>query len=160
MAEEIMADMGKYIIGESPKVLVALGLGSCIGCALYDPEKKIGGLAHVMLPSSEESRKNVNPNKFADKAIPAMIDDMKKKGCRTERIKAKIVGGAHMFGALQNSDAMDIGKKNSKAVREVLDELGIDISSAITGGQVGRTIKFNTDTGKISIRTKDGIQEV
>ena len=44
--------IGEYRVARPPAVLVSLGLGSCVGVALYDPERKVGGLAHIMLPSS------------------------------------------------------------------------------------------------------------
>jgi len=37
-------------------------LGSCIGIAIYDHVAKIGGLAHVILPSSKEG--SGNPGEF------------------------------------------------------------------------------------------------
>lgn len=38
-------------IDQSPAVLAAYGLGSCVAVALYDPEARIGGLGHLLLPN-------------------------------------------------------------------------------------------------------------
>ncbi len=163
MAEELMADMGRYVIGHNPAILVALGLGSCIGCAIWDKENHIGGMAHVMLPESRECMKGnegLNMNKFADIAIPAMIDEMKQKGCSVERMTAKIAGGAHMFKGFMESETMDIGKRNDAAVREELKKLGIPLLAHETGGGIGRTVRFDTSTGKMSIKTKDEVKEI
>ncbi|MFW5746790.1 MAG: chemotaxis protein CheD [Nanoarchaeota archaeon] len=162
MAEELMADMGRYVIGRCPDVLVALGLGSCIGCVLYDPQKKIGGMAHVMLPTREGCARNCSGealNKFADVAIRAMYDELIKKGCKKERISARVAGGAHMFGAMSDEDFMNIGKRNYDMVCKELKALGIPIVLDKTGGATGRTIRFNTESGKITVKTKDGINE-
>jgi chemotaxis protein CheD len=43
-------------VARSPTELVSIGLGSCVGICLYDPVTKIGGLAHIMLPDSTQSR--------------------------------------------------------------------------------------------------------
>lgn len=163
MADELTADMGKYVIAHNPSILIALGLGSCIGAAIYDNEKKIGGLAHVMLPTSTECRKEhegLNMNKFADVAIPSMVEEMRHKGCKVERMTAKIAGGAHMFIGLMDSEVMDIGKRNDDSVREELKKLGIHLVAHETGGTVGRTLRFNTTTGKLAIKTKDEVKEI
>ena len=163
MAEELSADMGRYVIAHNPSILVALGLGSCIGCAIWDKEKHIGGLAHVMLPESRECCKGnegLNMNKFADIAIPAMADEMRKKGCQADKMIAKIAGGAHMFKGFMESETMDIGKRNDTAVRGELKKLGIPLIASETGGAVGRTVRFDTATGKMSIKTKDEVKEI
>ncbi len=161
--QELMADMGKYVIGQSPEILVSLGLGSCVGVAIWDHEKKIGGLAHIMLPKSDcctnKENKEFNMNKFADCAIPNMVEELKKRGCNPARLKAKIAGGAHMFASLPKTEAMDIGKRNSESVKEELDKLSIQIVVNQTGGTLGRTIKFSLETEKLTIKTKDGITE-
>jgi len=163
MSEELMADMGRYVIAHNPAILIALGLGSCIGCAVWDREKHIGGMAHVMLPESRECSKGnegLNMNKFADIAIAAMVQEMKQKGCTFNHMNAKIAGGAHMFRGVIETETMDIGKRNDAAVREELQKLGIPLIAHDTGGSVGRTVRFDTATGKISIKTKDGMKEL
>ncbi|MFP4112053.1 MAG: chemotaxis protein CheD [Candidatus Woesearchaeota archaeon] len=162
MSEEIMVDMGKYAVSASPDILVSLGLGSCVGVAIYDSEKKIGGLAHIMLPNIYDNAKNdtINQNKFADVALPNMLKDLESKGCNKARLKAKIAGGAHMFSSLSLNDNMDIGKKNAEAVKIVLEEQSIPITVNETGGNLGRTIRFDLSNGILKIKTKDGIKEL
>jgi chemotaxis protein CheD len=41
-----------------------------VGICLYDPKRKIIGMAHIMLPSSDAVRANANRAKFADTCIP------------------------------------------------------------------------------------------
>jgi len=44
-----MADLNVAVF---PDILQTCGLGSCVGICLWDPVKKISGMAHIMLPSS------------------------------------------------------------------------------------------------------------
>ena len=44
-----MADLNVCL---PPDSITTLGLGSCVGIVLYDPAKKVSGMAHVMLPDS------------------------------------------------------------------------------------------------------------
>src|SRR4029079_7807374 len=97
-----------------------IGLGSCVAIVLYEPVARIGGMAHVLLPSETMSRDRSNPAKFPATAVPLLLKEMRALGARPERIHAKIVGGASMFGNLVPSGSINIVEKNVVAVREVL----------------------------------------
>jgi len=77
--EYIKVGMADFKIGAGDDVLVTLGLGSCVGIVLYDKFKRIGGMAHIMLPSSKEIRNNANRAKFADTALDEMLFEIVKK---------------------------------------------------------------------------------
>lgn len=144
-----------------PGVLTTLGLGSCVGVALYDKSKKIVGLAHVMLPSSLQSKNNSNIAKFADTAIEKLIGDMIKLGARKENLIAKLAGGAQMFTMNQSSDLMRVGYRNVIATKEKLMEFRIPIISEDTGGNYGRTIELYSEDGKLVIKTiGHGIKQI
>lgn len=145
-----MADLNS---AHHPCMITTLGLGSCVGVALYDSVTKIVGLAHVMLPSSEQAKNNNNIAKFADTAIDKLVNDMVKLGARKERIVAKLAGGAQMFVFSQGSELMRIGYRNAVACKEKLQELRIPIVSEDTGGNYGRTIELYSTDGKLMIKT-------
>ena len=65
MGQVIKVGMADLNICKEPDILTTIGLGSCIGIALYDPTTKISGLAHIMLPDSTQIRNNSNIAKFA-----------------------------------------------------------------------------------------------
>ena len=69
MGEVIKVGMADLNVCKNPDIITTLGLGSCIGIALYDPVTKIGGLAHIMLPDSTKMRNNSNIAKFADNVV-------------------------------------------------------------------------------------------
>jgi chemotaxis protein CheD len=159
MDDELIAGIGKYIVGKSPDILLAIGLGSCIGCNIYDPKLKIGGLAHIMLPNSKQYlnvKSKLSNNKFADIAISLLVKEMISNGSKIEDMVAKIVGGAHIFEGIIKNDSLDIGKRNEEAVKEELKKLGIKIIAKSTGGNIGRTTRFELETGIIHINTKEG----
>ena len=135
-----------------PGILVTLGLGSCVGVALYDWKTKVIGLAHIMLPSSANAKKIDNEAKFADTAIIKLLNDMYILGARKENIVAKLAGGAQMFTLNNNSDIIRIGERNVQAAKEKLAELGIDVVAEDTGGNFGRTIEFFSSDGSLKIK--------
>ena len=69
MGNMIKVGMADLKACKCPDALTTLGLGSCVGVALYDPVTKIGGLLHCMLPDSTQFRNNSNIAKFADTGI-------------------------------------------------------------------------------------------
>lgn len=153
MNDFIKVGMADLNVSCDPGVLTTLGLGSCVGVALYDRNKKVIGLAHVMLPSSLQSKNNSNIAKFADTAIIELVSQMIKIGARKENMVAKLAGGAQMFALNQSSDIMRIGYRNVTASKEKLQELKIPIISEDTGGNYGRTIELYSTDGKLVIKT-------
>ncbi|WP_102400973.1 chemotaxis protein CheD [Haloimpatiens massiliensis] len=137
----------------SPNRLITVGLGSCIGIALYDSVSKIGGLAHIMLPDSKKFSNVTNPAKFADLAIPILVKNMINKGAKEKNLKAKIAGGASMFNFSDKSMIMDIGNRNSQCVIKTLNDMSIPIISQDVGGNKGRTMILYTENGLVEIKT-------
>lgn len=153
MSEMIKVGMADYNICKAPDAITTLGLGSCVGIALYDSIRKIAGLAHIMLPDSTLVRNNNNNiAKFADTGIDACIDMMVKKGASRIGLTAKIAGGAQMFAFGSNNDMLRIGERNVEATKKKLKELGIRILAEDTGKNYGRTIEFYPETGELLIK--------
>lgn len=144
-----------------PGTIMTIGLGSCIGIALYDKTLKVAGLAHIMLPDSSQFKNNTNPMKFADTAIPILIEKMEKEGCKKRNLIAKIAGGASMFNFTDKSIISDIGKRNSDAVKKALKDESVPIISEETGGNKGRTMILYASDGKVILKVVgQGIVEI
>lgn len=58
---ELIAGMGEIVFGGEGDVLVTQGLGSCVGLLLFDKERALAGLAHIMLSDSSINRAPVPP---------------------------------------------------------------------------------------------------
>lgn len=151
--DDIKVGIADLNIAFSPYKLITVGLGSCVGIAIYDKDAGIGGLAHIMLPDSSQFNKITNEIKFADLAIPIMVQDMIKKGARLKNMRAKIAGGASMFNFPDKTIVMDIGNRNGIAVKGALKILNIPILAEDIGGNKGRTLIFDTSSGSLFIRT-------
>ncbi len=163
--------ISEFQVARTPATLKSHGLGSCVGVAIYDPQTKIGGLAHVLLPSSKKLNPNSpspdtadsprNPFKFADLAIEEMRDELIRQGCEAGRLIAKIAGGANMFPNRYNTNPdhvvkPGIGKRNVQAAKGKLKELGISLAAEDVGGEHGRTLEFDIETGNLCISTSTG----
>jgi len=160
--EVIKVGMADLNVTKQPDHIRTTGLGSCVGIVLYDSVNRIGGLAHIMLPTSEMVKTGqLNKAKYADTAIPLLIDEMIKIGANKSFIKAKIAGGAQMFQFKTANDMMRIGPRNVESTKHWLKVLGITIIAEDTGGNYGRTIELDTTSGILYIKTAtQGVNEI
>ena len=148
----IVVGISDLNIGKGSDVLVTYALGSCVGICIFDPMTKVGGLSHIMLPSSTLNNPGVvNPMRFADTAIVMLIRKMEAAGALRVRMKAKIAGGAQMFAAIGNSSLANIGARNVEAVKKVLAQERIPIIAEDTGKNYGRTVHFSPEDGIMHI---------
>lgn len=154
-----MADLN---IAHKIGVLKTTGLGSCVGLTLYDQQVKVAGMAHIMLPSSEIAKENnLNIAKYADTAIPELIHRMTGLGASTNRMKAKMAGGAQMFLFASGQDSMRIGPRNVESCKSILSQYKIPLLGEDTGANYGRTIEFDAETGILLIRSiQHGVKEL
>ena len=151
--EQVRVGIAEMRVERAPGLLVAYGLGSCIGIALYDPEAYLGGMAHTLLPGRREGGEAFRSSKFVDSAIGAMVAEMESLGASRERLWAKIFGGAAMFRFQREAADDGIGARNARVARETLSSLGIPLLAEDVGGCHGRTIEFDLGTGSILVRS-------
>ncbi|MEO3945080.1 chemotaxis protein CheD [Gorillibacterium sp. CAU 1737] len=154
-----MADLN---VSPAPGILKTTGLGSCVGLTLYDPRTQIAGMAHVMLPSSDIAKEGqLNQAKYADTAIPLMIERMVALGASVSRMVSKMAGGAQMFAFSTTKDTMRIGPRNVESCKLMLDQYRIPLMAEDTGGSYGRTIEFDSSTGLLLISSvQQGTKEL
>ena len=152
MGNMIKVGMADLKVCKCPDALTTLGLGSCVGVALYDPVTKVSGLLHCMLPDSTLIKNNSNIAKFADTGIDELIRQMTLLGCNKSRLVAKIAGGAQMFAINVNNDSLKVGGRNAMAAKKKLREHHIRILAEDCGLNYGRTVEFYSETGDYVIK--------
>ena len=152
MGNMIKVGMADLKVCKYPDSLTTLGLGSCVGVALYDPLTKVSGLLHCMLPDSTSIRNNSNPAKFADKGIDELIKEMVEQGANRSRLVAKIAGGAKMFEMASTTAIGCVGDRNTEMAKQMLSSLKIPLKAEDTGLNYGRTVILDCETGNYIIK--------
>jgi chemotaxis protein CheD len=144
------------IISNVPgEVLVTHALGSCLGIAVYDPKLALGGILHVMMPTSsinpERARKN--PFVFVDTGVPAFFRDLYAAGAGRGRLVIKVVGGAMV--AKSGNNRFDIGKRNLVVLKKMFwkNDLLVFLRPDCVGGTIPRTLHLEIGTGHAWITT-------
>ena len=155
--KSVVANLGEIKVSNDPQVtLSCLGVGSCIALCMYDPENQVAGMAHIVLPQSNNTaRARENATKYADIAIPELLQQMRQNGAVRSKIVTKMSGGAQMFNSA-SSNTFDTGSRNIEAVKQVLADEAIKLSAEDTGGRKGRTVRIFVGDGSISVKTVGG----
>jgi chemotaxis protein CheD len=156
MAEALTVGMAELKVAAPPTKLAIHGLGSCVALALYDPEAKVAGIAHAMLPTATGSAASSGeqPGKFCDQAVPALILQMEAAGAQRSRIFARLVGGATMFsfpGGRGTTPAPALGERNLQAARVALQAAGINVTAEEAGGSLGRSLELEPQDGSLAV---------
>ena len=76
---------------------------------------------------------------------------MRELGAVVPRIRAKIVGGASMFGNVLVSNGVNIGERNVIATRDALAVAQVPIIAEDTGSNYGRSVYLFIEDGRVEV---------
>jgi len=151
-----IARMGEVVFSRPGlSELKALGLGSCIGLCAFDPVLKLGCIAHIVLPQAK-SPDTPDIGKYADTAVPYVMKEMLARGAHQSRLRIAIAGGAQLFSFDNSESRLDVGRRNSELVKELLRKARLRLVGEDVGGKSGRTVVFDAETGRITVRQAGG----
>ena len=119
-------------------------LGSCVAVCLWDPEVKIGGINHYLLPAY--SGEGEASSRFGDISIRELLGRLSSLGCDRRRLKAKLFGGACVLAAFRERKD-HLGSQNVRTARELLAAEAVPVVGDAVGGYRGRKLIFATDDG-------------
>jgi chemotaxis protein CheD len=153
MSNTLSVGLGEMKISRDPgDILVAYGLGSCVGVSMYDPGTRLGGLLHALLPCHPNGSSD-HSAKYVDTGIVALMVEMIRAGADRKRIIVRMAGGANMLTAPGFSQSLNIGSRNVEAAYTTLEGLKFRLSGQEVGGNMGRTVRFYVANGRMTIRT-------
>jgi len=133
-------------------ILVTYSLGSCIGVAVYDPEVKVGGMIHCMLPLSKVDpvKAETHPFMFVDCGVIRLLTMLFDQGLVRSRAIVKIAGCSQI---LDKGNLFRIGERNHTVLRKVLWKNGLMIKGEQIGGNASRTMRLEIATGRCTIKS-------
>ena len=155
--------MGEVAVSNEEEAMLESFVGSCVAFCLYDPNAKIAGMAHIVLPDSSQAHtsSNFSPSgKYADQAVETLVKMMNRKGGNVKRFRAKMAGGANMFTHESGISLFDIGKRNAEALRKILKEKKIPLIAEDIGLNHGRRIKFSIKSGEVIVSSKNNVKKL
>lgn len=145
--------VGDMKIGKHGDLLVTHALGSCLGLVVFDPQIRVGGMLHAMLPLSKinPEKGKANPAMFVDTGVPILLQAFFDIGGQRTRMTVKAVGcGAPLGG----NELFKIGERNFSVLKKILSKNSIVLESEEIGGTAGRTVYFDISTGRTVVSSK------
>lgn len=153
-ATSIVVGMAEIHVAKGAAKFTCLGLGSCIGLCALDPVSNVSGCAHIMLPEAFADKSNDKPGKFANTAVPEILSMLERLGAHRSRLVWAMAGGAQVFKfSAETSGKLDIGVRNAASVDTLIKSLGLRCLAKEVGGNLGRTVMMDAETGLITVRT-------
>jgi chemotaxis protein CheD len=149
----VTVGIGGMAVSASPEeVLVTYALGSCLAVTFYDPVRRIGGMAHCMLPVSrvDADKARETPFMFVDAGVPALITEMFNRGCRKKDLITRVAGAGR---AMDAANLFRIGERNYAVFRKIMWKNGMLIHSEDIGGDRARTLSLAVATGQMIVRS-------
>ena len=141
---EIVVHVAEYKVGGAGDVLLTIGLGSCVAVALHDSEARVGGLAHILLPSPALSRRDQSPGKFPQTAIPLLMQDMVARGARgvpdhgADR-RRRLACSRNLQPAGHDPDGRAQPRGGARGARP---HHSVPLVGSAVGGDFGRTVRL------------------
>lgn len=135
-------------------VLQTATIGSGVAVALFDPESKVGGILHFCLPDSsiDETRRIRRPSLFADSGLELLLHNMKTHGAAQPALLAcHLVGGADPMHLGITEPILSLGERNSTAVRELAEKVGLTVTEMRIGGHSARRAELEISTGVVRV---------
>ena len=136
-------------------------LGSCIAVCLWDPQTKVGGMLHFLLPEAKVNpeRAQKQPGTFADTGIPLLFQTAYRHGADKKRCRVKLLGGASI--ANSGGGGLDVGKRNAMMAKRLLWQNGVMVCGEAIGGNESRTVSLAVADGRLQVTCgREVIQEL
>ena len=149
--ESLPVQIGQVKIGHAGQSLNAI-LGSCIGLGFLYPQGKVYGLAHALLAKSTGTT-NKGDGRHVDQAIASLLEMMDIPAEQRRKVKVFVAGGANMTLPSDADPKRMVGTINANFARRALREAGMRIQHEDTGGEQGRRVEIDCNTGEYTIKT-------
>jgi chemotaxis receptor (MCP) glutamine deamidase CheD len=124
-------------------------LGSCVAVCLFDPVARVGGMNHILVPSSSSNYSA----RCGVHAMELLINALMKHGADRRRIVAKAFGAGNVLPIARTPS---VGELNAKFVREFLHTEKISLLAERMGGDQAVRVIFHAHTGRAFVHTVDG----
>lgn len=149
-----IADM--KLSSDAGDIIITYALGSCLGITVYDPQTRVGGMLHAMLPMSSlnPEKAKENPLMFIDTGVPELFKACYRLGAAKERMIVKVAGGANTQNN-ENEDHFQIGKRNFLMLRKLLWKNNVLIKAWDVGESHSRTMSLDIASGEVTLRTNN-----
>jgi chemotaxis protein CheD len=150
MKRVIDVNTGEVIVSDEKVVLRSVAIGSCIAIAAYDGGRRIGAMAHVMLPGRAPENAE-EKTKYAVDGIEEMIARMEGAGAGRDDIEVCLVGAGNVLRKKDDT----ICKENIESTAKVFQAERIAVRGTVLGGTKRKGVFLDVCAGRVSCTEGD-----
>jgi chemotaxis protein CheD len=134
---------GEFQVVDDPDIVLSTVLGSCVAACLRDPEARVGGMNHFLLPGDSDASRSSEAERYGVHLMELLVNGLLKQGARRDRLEGKLFGGARILEGLT-----DIGAKNASFAKRFLSNEGIRVVAEDLGGTRARRVEYFPLSGR------------
>lgn len=134
---------GQWVVSAEPDLVLTTVLGSCVAACLHDPEARLGGMNHFLLPDDGERGRRLDAERYGVHLMELLVNGLLKAGARRDRLEGRLFGGAASLGG-RNA----VGPRNAAFAEGFLKAEGIVFRGGSLGGALGRRVEFWPASGR------------
>jgi chemotaxis protein CheD len=147
-SEAIKILPGEYFVTTGDLVLVTV-LGSCVAACIRDPERRIGGINHFMLPAGNARDPLAASARCGVYAMEILINHLLKLGARRGSLEAKVFGSGRVMAELTQSQ---VGDRNAQFALEFLRTERIQVAGQDLLDVYPRKVYYFPATGRVLVK--------
>lgn len=151
----IDVNTGEVKTAKKPATLRSLAIGSCVVVTALNLKRKIGAMAHIMLPGIA-SQHSLEKTKYAFDGIEQLLNQMFKAGANTDETEFCLIGGGNV---LKKEDDT-ICEANIDSTTRILREKNIAVRASALGGTERRSVFMDIENGCISYTEGDEQEKI
>jgi chemotaxis receptor (MCP) glutamine deamidase CheD len=143
---EVTIHIGQAYATQQPTILKTI-VGSGVVVCVFDPDSRVGGMNHFMLPTGNGA---TDGTRLGMDAMELLLAALQKAGGDTSRLQARLLGGGHVVRGPGDGD--DLLHWNAEFIERYMATERIAVVSRDLGGYLPRRVRFQTDTGKAYVK--------
>jgi len=132
--DRIYLHQGSIHVATSP-ALISTIVGSSVAVCLWSPAA--AGVSHFVLPRGGHD----NSARYGNRALPALVDEMVRRGALSAELLAAVFGGAG-----------ELGQQNVREAMQFLSRVRIPVIRRDVSGHAARKLAFRTFDGSTIVR--------
>ncbi len=153
---QIYLKAGEIVFAEKPHMVLTV-LGSCLCVTMFHRRSGTSAICHGLLPHCRERQQCTGDcremAKYVECALTWMLKRFRSAGIPSRELEVKVFGGADMFSKQPvDRGPISVGKQNIEVAQMIIEAEGITVVSMDVGGQQGRKLFFNSQTGDVMLK--------
>jgi chemotaxis protein CheD len=125
-------------------------LGSCVSIVMWHPERRIGGMSHIILPGRNRRDASLPlDGRYAEEVMTLFQREVIRAGTLPQQYQVYLVGGGNMYQTVDLKNS--VGTRNIAAARAQLQKHGFTVRAEHVGTTHHRKLELDLGNGVVTV---------